>query len=106
MTKPRIKLPDTIKTGDIIEVKALISHPMETGQRRETDGQLVPRNIIKSFTATFNGQPVFSAELQPGISANPFLGFFLKVTGPGDLVLTWTDDANAVTTDVQKITPS
>jgi sulfur-oxidizing protein SoxZ len=103
MSKPRIKLPDTIKIGDTIEIKALIGHPMETGQRREQNGQLVARNIIKEFRATFNEQPVFWAELQPGISANPYIAFSMKITGPGELALTWTDDQDAVTTDRQKL---
>jgi sulfur-oxidizing protein SoxZ len=99
MTKPRIKLPDAIKIGDIIEIKALISHEMETGQRRDAQGQLVPRHIIKSFAAAFNGQRVFSADLQPGLSANPYIAFTLKVTGPGDLDFSWTDDHDAVVTE-------
>jgi sulfur-oxidizing protein SoxZ len=103
MTKPRVKLPDIIKIGDIIEIKALISHPMETGQRRDAGGQLVPRNIIKSFAARFNDQPVFAADLQPGISANPFIAFSMKVVGPGDLELSWTDDSDTVVTERQKL---
>ena len=93
MNKPRIRLPDAPKVGDIIEVKTLISHVMETGQRKDTDGRIVPRNIIHAFRATFNGRPVFQAEFQPGISANPFLSFFMRVPGPGEFEFTWTDDA-------------
>jgi sulfur-oxidizing protein SoxZ len=92
-TKPRIKVPDTAKVGDVIEVKTLISHIMETGQRKDKDGNTIPRNIINSFTATYNGKEVFKADLQPGISANPYLAFFLKVSGPGELELSWLDDA-------------
>lgn len=92
MNKPRVKLPEKIKIGDVIEIKTLVSHVMETGQRRETDGKIVPRNIIHSFRATFNGRTVFEADLQPGVSANPFLAFYMKVTEPGDLELSWTDD--------------
>jgi sulfur-oxidizing protein SoxZ len=103
MTKPRIKLPDVVKIGDIIEIKALITHPMETGQRRNAAGELVPRHIIKSVAATFNGQAVFNADLQSGISANPFLAFSMKVVGPGDLELSWTDDNDAVTVERQKL---
>ena len=106
MTKPRIKLPDIIRIGDVIGIKALITHPMETGQRRDATGQLVARNIIKTFAATFNGQAVFSADLQAGISANPFLAFSMKVVGPGELELTWTDDHDAVMTERQKLTLS
>jgi sulfur-oxidizing protein SoxZ len=106
MTKPRVKLPDIIKIGDIIEIKALVTHPMETGQRRDTVGALVPRNIIKSFRATFNDQPLFSADLLPGISANPFIAFHMKVVGPGDLELSWTDDNDTVVIERQKLTLS
>jgi sulfur-oxidizing protein SoxZ len=93
MNKPRIRLPESPKIGDIIEVKTLISHVMETGQRREPDGKIVPRNIINAFTARFNGRTVFEAELQPGISANPFLSFHMRVSGPGEFEFTWVDDA-------------
>ena len=103
MTKPRVKLPDTIKIGDIIEIKALISHPMETGQRRDTTGDRVARHIIKSFQATFNGQTVFNADLQPGISANPFLAFTMKVIGPGDLEFVWTDDNDQTVVERQRL---
>ena len=92
MNKPRIRLPDPVKVGDVIEIKTLIAHVMETGQRRDADGKIVPRNIINSFRATFNGRMVFEADFQPGISANPFLSFFLKVSGPGELEFTWIDD--------------
>jgi sulfur-oxidizing protein SoxZ len=106
MTKPRVKLPDIIKIGDIIEIKTLITHQMETGQRRDASGELVARNIIKSFRASFNGQPLFAADLQPGISANPFIAFNMKVIGPGDLEVTWTDDNDTVLTERQKLTLS
>jgi sulfur-oxidizing protein SoxZ len=103
MTKPRIKLPDIIRIGDIIEIKALISHAMETGQRRDAAGHLVARHIIKTFKASFNGQQVFTADLQPGISANPFIAFTMKVTGPGDLELAWIDDSDAIIAERQTL---
>lgn len=103
MTKPRIKLPDIIRIGDVIEIKALVTHPMETGRRRDAADQLVARHIIKTFAAKFNGQTVFSADLQPGISANPFLAFSMKVVGPGEIELSWTDDHDAVMTERQKL---
>ena len=93
MNKPRIRLPENPKFGDIIEVKTLISHVMETGQRKDADGRIVPRNIINAFAATFNGRTIFEAELQPGISANPYLSFHMRVSGPGEFVFTWIDDA-------------
>ena len=92
MSKPRVKLPDAAKVGDIIEVKTLISHVMETGQRKTAEGQSIPRNIINAFIAKFAGNEVFKAELLPGISANPYLSFFMKVPGPGEFEFTWVED--------------
>jgi sulfur-oxidizing protein SoxZ len=98
LSKPRIKIPESAKAGEVIEIKTLVSHVMETGQRREKDGKIIPRNIINTFTAMFDGNLVFKADLQPGISANPYIAFFMKVPGPGEIEFTWIDDtgANAV----------
>lgn len=90
--KPRIKLPDTIRAGDVIEVKTLVSHVMETGQRKDKDGNIVPRNVINTFTVTFDGREVFRAKLSSGISANPFISFFMQVPGQGALEFLWIDD--------------
>jgi sulfur-oxidizing protein SoxZ len=92
MTRPRVRLPETAKVGDVIEIRTLISHVMETGQRKESDGKPVPRFIINSFTASFAGAEVFKAELYPGISANPYLSFHMRVPGPGEFEFSWTDD--------------
>lgn len=92
MAKPRIKLPETAKIGDVIEIKTLISHVMETGQRKDAEGKPIPRNIINSFVATYAGAEVFKADLQAGISANPYFSFFMKVPGPGEFEFTWLDD--------------
>ena len=92
-TRPRIRLASPIKPGEPFEVRTLISHVMETGQRRGADGQLVARSIIHSFTASFAGKDIFRAELQPGISANPYLAFYMRAAAPGELTLTWLDDA-------------
>jgi sulfur-oxidizing protein SoxZ len=93
MAKARVRLPESAKVGDVIEVKTLISHMMETGQRKEPDGKPIPRLIINTFSATFAGSEVFKAELHPSISANPFLAFYMRVPGPGEFEFTWTDDS-------------
>jgi len=103
MAKARIKLPDSAKVGDVIEVKTLISHVMETGQRRDPDGKAIPRNIINTFTAAFAGTEVFKAELHPGISANPYLSFYMKVPGPGEFVFSWVDDDGKMIVEKQKL---
>jgi len=98
MDKPRIKLPDSVRAGDIIDIRAVITHPMETGNRRDANGQIIPRKIINAFSATFAEVLVFRADFGPGISANPFILFSMRVTGPGSFVFTWTDDGGATVT--------
>jgi sulfur-oxidizing protein SoxZ len=91
--KPRIRIPEKAKVGEIIEIKTLVQHVMETGNRKTADGKVVPRNIINAITASFNGVEFFKADIQPGISANPYLAFFMKVPGAGEFEFTWLDDA-------------
>ncbi len=90
--KPRIRVPQGIKRGDVVEIKTLITHPMESGQRRDADGKTVPRMIVNRMAVTLNGRQVFEARLEPAMSANPYLSFFLKCTQSGNLEFTWTDD--------------
>lgn len=97
--KPRVNLPKAIKPGDVIEVRTLIAHVMETGNRKDAAGHVIPRQIIHTFTAAFEGKDVFRAALNSGISANPFIAFHMRVPGPGTLVLNWTDDAGAKVTE-------
>ncbi len=91
--KPRIRVSAAAKKGEVIEVKTLITHPMETGLRKDGAGNLIPRHIVNAFSATFNGKPVMSVKLEPAVSANPYLSFFLKVEESGTLKFTWTDDS-------------
>ena len=102
-TKPRIKLPEAAKVGEIVEIKTLVSHVMETGNRKDKDGKTIPRHIIHSFKASFAGKDVFSAKLYSGTSSNPYIAFFMKVPGPGDLEFTWVDDAGVTISDKQPL---
>jgi sulfur-oxidizing protein SoxZ len=91
--KPRIKLDKKeAKKGDIVEVKALVSHVMETGQRKNADGKVIPRKILNKFIATVNGKEVFVADFEPAVSANPYIQFKFKAMESGPVVLTWIDD--------------
>ena len=101
---PRVRLPAIAKKGDIIEIKTLISHEMESGQRKDSAGALVPRKIIKLFEAHFNGKPVFSADWNPSVSANPYQSFFARVEESGVFDFAWTDDDGTVTKATAKIT--
>ncbi|MCH9765957.1 MAG: thiosulfate oxidation carrier complex protein SoxZ [Alphaproteobacteria bacterium] len=89
---PRVKLPETIKAGETIEVRALVRHPMERGHRKDAQGRTIQRNIIHTFTAELDGHQVFRAKFGTGVAANPFLSFYVTVAKPGTLALTWVDD--------------
>ena len=92
MARALINVPSKAKRGEIIAIKTLISHPMETGYRPDSDGKLVPRDIINKFVCTYNGTEVFRADLHPAIAANPFLSFYTVATESGVLTFTWTGD--------------
>lgn len=94
--KPRVKVPKSAAAGEVIEVKTLISHPMESGQRKDKKGELIPRQIINKFVATYNGEEVISAKIEPAVSANPYIEFSMKVPASGDLHFAWTDDDGSV----------
>lgn len=91
-SRPRVKVPKKAAKGDIITIKTLISHKMESGQRKDKKGNVIPRKIINKFDCTLNGKPVFSCDIEPAISANPYVEFSAKVEEAGDFVFTWTDD--------------
>jgi sulfur-oxidizing protein SoxZ len=74
---PRVRMPAAAKAGEVIEVKTLISHEMESGNRKDKDGKVIPRKIIKAFAAKFNGKEIFRADWHPAISANPYQSFFV-----------------------------
>ena len=101
--KPRVKAPKTAEKGEVVEIKTLISHQMESGQRKDSDGNTIPRQIINSFKAEFNGQTVFEADILPAVSANPYFKFNLKVPETGTLKFTWVDDDGSVYTDEKVI---
>jgi sulfur-oxidizing protein SoxZ len=103
-TKPRIKMPDSAKAGEIVEIKTLVSHVMETGNRKDNAGKTIPRNIITTFTASLNGTAVFTAKLQPGTSSNPYISFFVKApAATTDMEFSWVDDAGVKITDKQPL---
>jgi sulfur-oxidizing protein SoxZ len=100
----RLRVPATARMGEVVEIKTLLSHPMESGQRKDKAGALIPRRIVNRFVASFNGRPVFEAELHPAIAANPYLTFQLKVEASGTLDFAWTDDDGTVYTASATIT--
>ena len=89
---PRVRVPATAKAGELIEIKTLISHEMESGQRKDAQGAVIPRKIIHTFSAAFEGKTVFEAKWNPAISANPYQSFFFKAAKSGEFTFTWKDD--------------
>ena len=101
--KPRVKVPKSAKAGEVIVIKTLISHTMESGQRKDSEGKVIPRKIINKFTCEFNGTKVFECDVDPAISANPFFEFTAKVNESGTFKFSWVDDDGTVYTDEKKI---
>jgi sulfur-oxidizing protein SoxZ len=92
MARALINVPPKAKKGEVIEIKTLISHPMETGFRVTYNGALIPRDIINNFRVTYNSEEIFAAELSSAIAANPFVTFTTIATESGTLEFVWTGD--------------
>ena len=92
MANVLINAPKTAKRGAVVEIKALILHPMETGFRPGTMGKMIPRNIIEHFIATWSGTEIFRMEMSPAVAANPFVSFFAVATESGTIGFRWTGD--------------
>jgi len=101
--KPRVKVPKSAAAGEVVTIKTLISHPMESGQRKDKDGNLIPRSIINRFTCDFNGSNVIDVTLDPAISTNPYFEFEAKVDAAGEFKFTWYDDDGSVYEDSKTI---
>ncbi len=103
--RPRIRIDKrTVSKGDIVEVQALISHLMETGERKDGSGALVPRQILSKFRCDADGQQIFAVNLTPAVTANPYIRFKFKPQRSIDLLLTWTEDNGSVVVAEEKIT--
>lgn len=92
--RPRVRIPKSVKKGQPFEVKAVVTHAMETGLRADKEtGKKIPRDIIHTFKATYNGVEVMNATWAAAVSANPFTSFFIRAKDSGPLILSWIDDA-------------
>jgi sulfur-oxidizing protein SoxZ len=92
MARALVNVPATARRGSIVEIKALVAHPMETGFRVDDAGAAIPRNIITRLVCTYRGEEIFSADLFPAMTANPFVAFSTVATESGEIVFTWTGD--------------
>jgi len=104
MTRALVNVQKTAARGEIIDIRAMIAHAMETGYREGLNGATIPRNIIKRFVCKYAGEEIFSAELFPAIAANPFLTFTTVATTSGTITFEWTDDQGETQTTSAEIT--
>ena len=100
----RVQVPAEVKRGEAFEIKVAIQHPMETGFRFDLMGRAVPKNVINSFVARYNGAEIFRAELGSGVAANPFLQFYTIAEASGEIEFSWADDAGVSGTERVAIT--
>lgn len=106
MARTLITVPANARRGEIIEIKAIVAHQMETGFRHTQEGAAIARDIITNFTCSYNGVEVFSAEFFPAIAANPFIMFSTVATESGTLTFNWIGDNGFSVTETAAITVS
>ena len=92
MARTLIHAPTTARKGEVMEIRTLIAHPMETGYRPGENGAIVPRNLIRQLRCDYDDATVFSVELYPAVAANPYIAFFTVATTTGELRFTWQGD--------------
>lgn len=105
MDTPRIRVPrEPVNKGEVIQIKTLMPHPMETGLRIDrSTGGIFPRQIIHTFVCKYNGDQVFRVDFSPAVAANPYLAFYTVATESGELEFTWIDDAGEQYTETAAI---
>lgn len=104
MARALVNIPAKAKRGEVITIRTLISHAMETGFRYSTTGAAIPRDIVTAFVATYNGEEIFRAELFPAIAANPFITFTTIATESGTIELKWRGDKGFAASEQATIT--
>ena len=104
MARALINVPAKAKRGQVVEIKTLFSHVMETGYRHDEIGRAIPRDIINTFVCFYNNVEIFRAELFPAIAANPFIVFSTVATESGVIAMQWTDDKGVTTSETARIT--
>ncbi len=103
MGAARVRMPASAKRGEVIEIRTLVQHPMESGFRLDNTGKEIARHIVESFDCTYNGREIFRARLYPAVSTNPFFTFYAVAAERGDFVFTWKDDQGGVATVTSRL---
>ena len=102
--KPRVRVPGSASAGEVVTIKTLISHQMESGQRKDDNGNIIPRSIINRFVAAYNGETVIDVTIEPAISTNPYFEFQAKIPESGTMAFSWYDDDGSVYEESKEIT--
>jgi sulfur-oxidizing protein SoxZ len=102
--KPRVRVPSSAAAGETIVIKTLINHAMESGQRKDSSGNTIPRQIINRFVCSFDGETVIDVVMEPAISTNPYFEFEAVVPASGTFTFTWYDDNGQVYETTEAIT--
>ena len=103
MGAARVRMPGSAKRGEVIEIRTLVQHPMESGFRLDNTGKEIARHIVETFHCTYNGREIFRARLHPAVSTNPFFVFYAVAAESGEFVFTWKDDQGGVATATQTL---
>lgn len=101
--RSRLRVPTHATPGEVVQIRTLITHPMENGARVGPDGAVVPRRIINRFICTFNDQRVVDMDIGPSLSANPYVEFDAQVPASGRFYFEWYDDSGAIYRDSASI---
>lgn len=104
MGAARVRMPASAKAGEVIEIRTLVQHPMESGFRLDNTGKPIARHIVESFVCRYNGREIFRARLHPAVSTNPFFTFYAVASESGELIFTWKDDQGGAATVTQSLT--
>ena len=103
MSRAIVNMPAQAKRGEIIEIKTLAAHPMESGFRRTQLGELIPRDIIRRFVCTYNGAEIFRVDLHPAMAANPLIAFTMVADESGTVAFQWAGDNGYAVTETASI---
>lgn len=103
MANIRLSIPENIRKGDVIELKAMIRHDMESGYRLNIQGDRIPRNILTKFKCRLDETIIFSADFHPGVSANPLIKFYHRADKSGALSFEWTEQTGQVFTKTAEL---
>lgn len=92
MSQARLLLPQQVASGEVVQARLLVAHPMETGYLQDLSGKTIPRNVIRELSCEYAGHQVFRVEPSSGIAGNPLFEFCFRAQHTGEVLIRWVDD--------------